>query len=253
MSGTDRPEPPALAGDNAGAERIQELARELRPLIKGIQRVPPDSVVVVLGELRRQLDGLLSSCFNPRKRRWSVRGGATRMPEYLSAVPPVVAEQVAADVTFVRDIWQPALQLFMVAMICTPPSAADSTAKAELMAQYIESLSLQLPDTTCALPSFCVAVLHVRQGGGDAVACRLAVPFLHRCLHADSSFAPALFLLGICYHRVGEHGRAAELFQASASRLHAVRCDKTDCLLMVRAPDIPPILVYWHLRSLICV
>ena len=44
-----------VAEDKAGAERVEELTSELRPLIEGLQGEQPDAVVDVLGKLRRQL------------------------------------------------------------------------------------------------------------------------------------------------------------------------------------------------------
>jgi hypothetical protein len=62
-----------------------------------------------------------------------------------------------------------------------------------------------------------------KRGGETVEAFRAAMPSLRCCLRAEPDFPLGLFLLGLCYDRIGaEPSRAAQLFHAAFASADAL-------------------------------
>jgi hypothetical protein len=162
---------------------------------------------------------------------------------------------------FLRTVWAPAVELLSVAWLVGAGASlsAVSARQAQWLASYIEEVKWGSREPGgISLRRSANETFHVSQGehvlvgltvinfvaaavtvlnGEDAAACRAAIPFLHRCLRESPNFGASLFLLGLCYHRTGEHSRAAKLFRAAGSQALTSARVRADCLMMVRASN----------------
>lgn len=73
-------------------------------------------------------------------------------------------------------------------------------------------------------PSIRCSFVWIQKSGGETVeAFRAAMPSLRCCLRAEPDFPLGLFLMGLCYDRIGdEPNRAAQLFHAAFASADAL-------------------------------